>query len=220
MLKNTIICAITILLLFACNRVEKKQTENTAIANDSAKIKPEQDTLASVTQADSDVYYNAVNTELKEEFNDSLLANFSDLSTEDKFVFNVPKGNINKTTSVFQIFNNAGELIYESKFQTSYLANGYDLRHIRNDDEMEKYILSKAKEILDRDSFVVIPDKNKMDADDILNWPKEDFIDYDAFIECRNNKTPLFTISRGEEDTTYIGYSKKLKKAVDITGCC
>ncbi|WP_316633908.1 hypothetical protein [uncultured Flavobacterium sp.] len=221
MLKNTIICSITILLFFACNRAEKKQTENTSIANDSTKnIKPEQDSLDSSKKPDSIVYFNASNTVIKEEFKDSLFTKFSDLLSDDKFTFIVPKGNINKTTSVLKIFNNTGELIYEKSFETSYLINGYDLEYIKSDQELEKYILTKAKEVLDIESFYDVSNKNKLKEDDILGQSKDEFIDYNTFIECQNDKRPLFIISLSEEDTTYIGYSKKQKKAVEIIGCC
>ncbi|WP_337965422.1 hypothetical protein [uncultured Flavobacterium sp.] len=221
MLRNTLICLVTILCFYACNRAEKQQTEKASIASDSLKnIEPKEDTLNSVVKTSETVYYDASNTVLKEEFRDSLFAKFSDLSTDDKFIFNVPKGNINKTTSVLQIFNNAGEMIYEKSFETYYLINGYDLEFIKSDAELEKYILTKAKDVLSKESFQNVSDKNEMKKDDIFGQSKDDFLDYDAFIDCQNDKRPLFIISLGEEDTTYIGYSKKLKKAVDIIGCC
>ncbi|MBF4515826.1 hypothetical protein IRZ71_05705 [Flavobacterium sp. ANB] len=220
MLKNTLICFLSILFLYACNRNEKLQSEKTVVANDSLKnIKPT-DTLSSAVKVHETVYFNASNTTIKEEFRDSLFTKFSDLSTDDKFTLNVPKGNINKTTSVLKIFNNGGEMIYEKSFDTYHLINGYDLEYIKSDEELEKYMLNRAKEILSVESFTDISDKNEIKKDDVLGQSKERFINYDAFIECQNNKTPLFTISLGEEDTTYIGYSKKLKKAVDIIDCC
>jgi len=78
----------------------------------------------------------------------------------------------------------------------------------------------RAEEILNTESFVNVSDKNETKQDDVLGQSKDDFLNYDAFIDCQNDKRPLFTISLGEEDTTYIGYSKKLQKAVDIIGCC
>ena len=63
-------------------------------------------------------------------------------------------------------------------------------------------------------------DSRKIGKDDIFGQPKDEFMNYDVFIECQNDKRPLFPISLAEEDMTYIGYSKKLKKAVDIIGCC
>lgn len=216
MYKNTLICFLSILLFYACNKVEKKPIKKTAIVSDTLSQK---DTLT-VAHPPAEVYFDPVNTVIKEEFKDSLSAKFSDLTTEDKFIITVPKGNINETTSVFQIFNSIGELIYEKSFQTRYIANGYHLIHIKNDEEMEKYILTTAKEMVDPDSLTDISDKNEIGKDDIFGQPKDEFMNYDVFIECQNDKRPLFPISLAEEDMTYIGYSKKLKKAVDIIGCC
>ena len=216
MYKNTLIFFLSILLFYACNKVEKKPIKNTAIVSDTLSQKD----TSTVAHPPAEVYFDPVNTVIKEEFKDSLSAKFSDLSTEDKFIITVPKGNINETTSVFQIFNSIGELIYEKSFKTRYMANGYHLIHIKNDEEMEKYILTEAKEMVDPNSFTDISDKNEIERDGVLGQSKDDFMNYDAFIECQNDKRPLFSISLAEEDMTYIGYSKKLKKVVDIIGCC
>lgn len=219
MFKNTLICYVTILCFYACNRFEKKQTEKTSMANDTLKnITPKEDTLNFVQNSDSIVYSKFNNSIIKEKYKDSIFTKFSDLLTNDKFIFTVSKGNINHTTSVLKIFNNAGELLYETSFTTRYMANGYELENIKNDAEMVKYILNKAKQILEKDSFMYISNETKKDG--VLGQSKEEFMDYDTFIECENNKRPLFIISLGEEDTTYIGYSKKQKKAVDIISCC
>ncbi|KRB55605.1 hypothetical protein [Flavobacterium sp. Root186] len=217
MYKNTLVLFLSILLFYSCNKTEKKPIKNTVAINDTLSKK---DTSTVVQTTEKDVYFDYSNTVIKEEFKDSLSAKFSDLSTEDKFIITVPKGNINETISVFQIFNSIGELIYEKSFQTRYIANGYHLIYIKNDEEMEKYILTSAKEMVDPDSFTDISDKNEIGKDDVLGQSKDEFMNYDAFIECQNDKRPLFSISLAEEDTTYIGYSKKLKKAVDIIGCC
>jgi hypothetical protein len=216
MYKNTLVSFLSILLFYACNKAEKKPVKKTAIVSNTVSQK---DTLNAVLTT-TEVYFDYSNTVIKEEFKDSLSAKFSDLSTEDKFIITVPKGNINETTSVFQIFNSIGELIYEKSFQTRYIANGYHLIYIKNDEEMEKYILTEAKEMVDPNSFTDISDKNEIEKDDVLGQSKDEFMNYDAFIECQNDKRPLFSISLAEEDMTYIGYSKKRKKAVDIIGCC
>ncbi|MDR6762122.1 hypothetical protein J2Y38_002333 [Flavobacterium sp. 2755] len=216
MYKNTLVVFLSILLFYACNKVEKKPIKKTAIVSDTLSQKD----TSTVAHPPAEVYFDPVNTVIKEEFKDSLSAKFSDLSTEDKFIITVPKGNINETTSVFQIFNSVGELIYEKSFKTRYMANGYHLIHIKNDEEMEKYILTEAKEMVDPNSFTDISDKNEIEKDGVLGQSKDDFMNYDAFIECQNDKRPLFSISLAEEDMTYIGYSKKLKKVVDIIGCC
>ena len=221
MFKNTALFFLSILFFYSCNHFDKQQNKITTIANDSLKnSKQKEDTLNSVAKAPETVYFDATNTTIKEDFSDSLSTKFSNLSTNDKFIFKLPKGNINKTTSVLQIFNNTGEMIYEKSFRTFYLINGYDLEFIKSDEELEKYILKRAEEILNTESFVNVSDKNEIKQDDVLGQSKDDFLNYDAFIDCQNDKRPLFTISLGEEDTTYIGYSKKLQKAVDIIGCC
>lgn len=221
MFKNTIILFLSILAFCACNRVEKQQNETIINAKDSSKnVKPKQDTLNSVL-THSVVYFDYTNTVIKEEFRDSLFTKFSDLSTDDKFTFYVPAGNINDTKSVLRIFNNDDELIYEKSFQTSELIYGYDLEDIKSDEELEIYILSKAKETLTMDSFNDITDKEKIIKEDgILDQPEDSFENYKVFIECQNDKRPLFCISLAEEDITFIGYSKKLKKVVDIIYCC
>lgn len=220
MFKNTIIYCIIILSFYACNRVEKQQNKTTVAVKDSSEnVKPKQDTLKVLTH--SVVYFDYKNTVLKEEFRDSLFTKFSDLSTDDKFTLYVPEGNINNTKSVFKIFNNADELIYEKSFQTSELIYGYDLEDIKSDEELEKYILSRAKEKLAIDSFTDITDKDEIiEKDGILNQPEDRFENYKVFIECQKDKRPLFCISLAEEDITFIGYSKKLKKVVDIIYCC
>lgn len=183
-------------------------------------MKPKQDTLNSVLTR-SVVYFDYTNTEIKEEFRDSLFTKFSDLAKDDKFTFYVPKGNINNTKSVLKIFNDTGELIYEKSFQTSELIYGYDLEDIKSDEELEKYILDRAKKTLTMDSFTDITDKEKiMKEDGILDQPEDSYENYKVFIECQKDKRPLFCISLAEEDITFIGYSKKLKKVVDIIYCC
>ncbi|SHL32241.1 hypothetical protein [Flavobacterium chilense] len=220
MFKNTLFFFLAILFFYACNRSEKHEIKKTAIAHDSLKdIQTKKDTLNTVKTIET-VYFDDSNTVIREQFKDSVFAKFSDLSTDDKFIFTIPKGNINQTTSVFQIFNNAGQLIYERSFTTRYIVNGYDLEFIKSDEELEKNILNRAKEILDINSLTDISDKNEIKKDPVLGESRENFENYDVFIECQNDKRPLFSISLAEEDTSYIGYSKKLKKAVSVISCC
>ncbi|WP_374175325.1 hypothetical protein [Flavobacterium tructae] len=217
MFKNIIIACISILSLYACNRIEKRQNKTAINLSDS--LKP-QDTVVSVPTKEA-IYFNYSNTVLHEEFRDSISIKFSDLLIDDKFTFYVPEGNINKTKSILKIFNDAGELLYEKSFQTSELIYGYDLEDIKTDEELEKYILDKAREVLADNSFIDITDKEKIaEEGGILNQPADSFENYKVFTECQNEKRSLFCIGLAEEDITFIGYSKRLQKVVDIIYCC
>ncbi|KAF2508088.1 hypothetical protein [Flavobacterium foetidum] len=216
MFKNNLISCILILCIFSCNRVEKKTSPSPKDSLENAK----EDSSQIATKAPNEEYFDYSNTVINEEFNDSIFAKFSDLSSEDKFTLNIPVGNIKETITVFKIFNSAGEVIYEKSFQTSYIINGYHLIHIKSDEELERYILDRAREILNADNLTDISNRSEIKDDPVLGAAPEDFIDYNAFLECQKEKRPLFAISLAEEDTTYLGYSDKLQKVVEVTACC
>ncbi|WP_166923172.1 hypothetical protein [Flavobacterium poyangense] len=218
MLKNIVICFLFIFSFSACKRTDKQDNKTATIVSDTLKNTQEQkaDTLAAEQESDSVVYSNFNATIIKEVFKDSLAAKFSSLETDDIFSITVPKGNINHTKTAIRIFNNAGELLYENIFTTRYLANGYELKTIKNDAEMGEYILSKAKAILALENFTDTSNEELMKEDGYFTQSKEEYENYAVFMECQKEKRPLFSISLGEEDLTYIGYSRKLKKVVDI----
>lgn len=221
MLKKVIIGYLGILFFYACNRDDKKQIKavtNTVKTTKSLTSKQDSLTSAPIKEV---VYFNYSNTEIKEEFRDSIFTKFSNLALDDKFTFYVPKGNINRTKSVLRIYNDLGELIYEKSFQTYNLINGYDLQDIKTDEELEKYILDKARDILANNSFVDITNKEEIiKQDGILNQPEDRFENYKVFTECQNDRRPLFCIGLAEEDITFIGYSRRLKKVIDLIYCC
>jgi hypothetical protein len=109
-------------------------------------------------------------------------------------------------------------LIYEKTFVTRELANGYALSEIKNDVQMEKYMFSQAKAILNSEAFEFLD--NLSPENGVLNFPKEDFENHDVFLECKNEKRPLFCICLSEEDITNIGFSTKHMKVFDIVYCC
>ncbi len=220
MLKKIIISCL-ILSFYACNKSDKQQNKAVKNTIDSTKSLTSKQNSRISAPIKEVVYFNYTNTEIKEEFRDSIFTNFSSLSSNDKFTFYVPKGNINTTESILKIFNEVDELIYIKSFQTSNLINGYDLEYIKTDEELEKYILGKARDVLANVSFVDITNKEEIiKQDGILNQPEDSFENYKAFIECQNDRRPLFCIGLAEEDITFIGYSRRLKKVVDIIYCC
>lgn len=199
----------------SCKKEDKKEQVLIKIDNETSVVV--QDTLANVEK-------NILRNDLKDvvihnEFRDSLNIKFSNLETDDKFVFELPEGNINNTTSSIKIYNSENILIYKKEFKTREIINGYaiDDRYYTNQ-EIEAYILNEAKLILSKDSFVDL--EKDIGKGEILDQEKESFENYSVFTECKNEKRPLFVIGLAEEDITYIGYSSKKNKVFDIIYCC
>jgi hypothetical protein len=164
-------------------------------------------------------YYDYKNTKLKNDFTDTLRIHFSNDTTLDCFTLYVPKGNINKTKSTFKISTKDGKVIYENTFTTSGLVDGYGTYKIKNDEEMEKYVLSEAKDKLSRDGFIDL--NNLTEKDGIINQAKkDDYLNYDVFLECKKDKRPLFQFGLEEENIEILGYSKKSNKVVVVITCC
>lgn len=163
-------------------------------------------------------YFDYRNTIVNHEFSDTIFMCFSDDSVADCFTFYMPTGNINKTQCVLRITSNTGELIYENIFTTSDIVNGYSTHGIKNDEEMEKYVLEEAKSVLNKESFCYLD--NPEEDSIIKQTPKEEIKDYETFIECKNDNRPLFCLRLHEEDITFMGFSKKKGKVVDLIYCC
>lgn len=160
-------------------------------------------------------YFDYSNTVMNEDFSQSIQHHFSDTQSKDTFTLSFPKGNINNTETTLKIVKANGELILEKKFKTRELINGYDLREITNDIQMETYIIDKAKNVVSNDSFEVIgKDEPFIETD------KEEYENYDVYLECKKEHRPLFSLHLGEEDTTQMGYSVKLQKVIDVLYCC
>ncbi len=163
------------------------------------------------------VYFDYKNTSLDQDFNDTLFCKFSNDSVNDRFSFSVPKGNISDTKAILRITTKAGLIIYEHIFGTYELASGYHLETVRTDNEMRAYILDLAKDLLPGG----IIDPNNLDKNNYLSQAtKEDFIDYETFVETKLKNRKLFFYNLHEESGTFLGYSGKEKKVVEVAGCC
>ena len=219
-----IIVFLTVLLLISCNsNVENKsKSRKESKAVNSLRVKkesllPEEMKVNKTVEESEDPYYH-YHTILKKEFKDSINEHFSSLVKKDRFTFYMPKGNIDSTESILRIYTYEGELIYEKKFETHELINGYDLEFIKNEFQMQKYILKKAKGALDKSSF---DNLDKMEEYGIIAQSQpEDFENYATYVECKKEKRFLFWIHLGEEDGTCIGFSKKQNKVLDVIYCC
>lgn len=170
------------------------------------------------TETKETEYFDYQNTIIHHEFSDTVFVHFSDDSVADCFTFYMPSGNINKTQCVLRITSNTGELIYENIFTTSDIVNGYSTYDIKNDKEMERYVLEEARTVLDKESFCYIKDEE--DDSFIRQTPKEEIKDYETFLECKTGNRPLFILRLHEENITFMGYSKKKNKVVDLIYCC
>jgi hypothetical protein len=204
------IFVLTLLTLVSCNQTADQQTTKSA---DTASVKEDS------TNSYTPTYYDYKKTSLSSGYRDSLYAKFSSDTTEDCFILNVPKGLVTETKTTLCIVTKQGEIIYEHTFPTSDLINGYATEEIKTDKEMELYILSEAKSILDQNSF---RDLNKLTEEDgIINQTDKDgYENYDVFIECKNDRRPLYCYGLQEEDIRFLGYSRKLKKVVIVLTCC
>ncbi len=213
------------LFLFSCSSpAEPERSGETKFSDASNAEKviriPEdlKDKTAASSENDPENPYYKYNTVLKTAFNDSVYAHFSDLKGKDFFTFHMPAGNIDSTESVLRIYSPKGDLIYEKKFVTSYMINGYDLEFIKNETEMQKYMLKKANSMLDKFSFTNLSNVDKYSL--FSQMKPEDYENYAVYLECKKDKRPVFGIGLAEEDVTFIGFSKKQQKVVDIIYCC
>ncbi len=188
---------IALVCLLSCKHVDKGTSKGTA-------------------GTDSTGVFDYSKTELSDEFRDSTFHCFSKADSKDKFTFYVPKGNIKTTKAILMVRDAENNLVFSDTIATEELINGYDLDEIKTGEQMQKAILTRAKSILDANSFI----------DDISSEPffknlsDEEFMDHNVFNECQTDKRPLFILSLEEENITYYGYSKILHKVVAIAGCC
>ena len=179
-----------ILLLFivlSCKKEAKKEQVPIKKVTDTSVV--EQDTSINIKkEVKRNDYKNVV---IHKEFKDSLNIKFSNLESDDKFVFEIPEGNINTTTSSIKIYNSENELIYKKEFQTREIINGYaiDDRYY-SDEEIENYILEEAKLMLSKDSFVNLD--TDIEKGGMLDREKNEFENYLVFTECKNEKKTTF----------------------------
>lgn len=214
---------ILIFLLFSCSR------QNSSIGNEkqpeenSSEIIPKTNggstSEESVEMKNMDnEFFDCSNTQLKENVFDTASAYFSSPLSKDLFSFFVPKGNINETTSILRIMTTTKKLLYELKFSTRELVNGYALSEIKQEHEMVAYILKKTHDVLDKSSFI---DFNNLDKESYLNQvPPEEFQNYPVLKEIKTDKRFIFLLAREEENIIYFGYDKITQKVVEIYTCC
>ena len=218
-IKFTSIIITVILVIFSCadNNLEGKNKKQVKIENNS-EINSKIETDSIKNNYDNkenfeDEHFDYSNIIINSTFIDTLKVNFSNKINKDLFIFTMPKGNITKTKSSIKIFDNSGKLIFEYTFETSCLMNGYDLVGIKNQSELNNYINTKAEEILDLKSF-------DFSYTNELFEIKDNFENYNVFLECKKEKLPLFTFYLSEENSHTIGYSTKMKKVFNIYSCC
>lgn len=165
------------------------------------------------------VYFDYSNTQLKNTYTDTLITNFSNNNDKDSFIVNLNSGNINKSKAVFRIKNFHNLIIYEKEFYVSDLVNGYDLISIKTDEQMESYIVDKAKSFLSTENFS-FPSNLKESDGILLQSNQEDFRDYDTYLKCKTENRPVFSYGLNEENISFIGYSAKHNKVFEFLYCC
>lgn len=226
MTKNSSIILVFILVLISCNRNENQQVSNEIKNGNSLKYdkienadyKNDAKKIAAEDEETLDEYYNYKNVSLKKDYKDSISMCFSDADNKDLFTFYVPKGNISNTYSILTIRNNQKKIIFELKFNTYELINGYATLVIKNDNQMIKYLLAQAQNVLNPDSFLNF---NKLDKESYFNdLQKDEYYDYNTLEEVKRDNRLIFILSREEENTIYYGFSKEKKKVIEIYGCC
>ena len=159
------------------------------------------------------VYFDYKNTQLEKDFNDTIYATFSNDTLKDCFTIEVPKGNINKTKTIIRIKNTKRTIIYEHIFLTSDLVNGYETDRIKSDSLMAKYVLTQASNIFKEG---IINPKKKTRGLDLSDMKIDQFENYNVYLEVKKSKRNFFHYMLNEESHFYLGYSKKLKKVVEI----
>src|SRR6185437_6889201 len=142
----------------------------------TAEVSSKKDsTVASSSDERSEKPFDYNNTVISEDFSDTAWNIFSDSVKKDCFSLIVPKGNIKTTTSTLRITNAKGNVIYEDKFATTDLIDGNSISDIKNDKEMEAYLLQTAKQLINQ-TFIV-PAK-------LIAKPDSDFENLKVFMEA------------------------------------
>jgi hypothetical protein len=192
------------LVVLACSLSKEKQTET-------------DDTLKTQVEQNPEKPFDFSATVLVEGYVDSLYHAFSNDSTSDLFILQMPAGNINGTKTRLCILSTDGKTIYEHQFSTAELINGYDLVDIRTEDQMSQYLLGQAQSIL-KDAFF---DPNNLPEMSFLGQLDErEKGDYPYFFECKKKKRYIFSYGLQEENMFYLGYSDKEGKTVKVVECC
>lgn len=162
-------------------------------------------------------YFDDSATVLIEDFNDTAYQFFSDSSSNDMFVFHIPKGHISKTRARIDIINSKGESVYWEEFPSNAIVYGYATSGVKNDSEMLALFLEYANEMLDTSSFIKA---EKRGSYFLETSTYDEFQDYGTFKECGKEKRKLFVISLYEEYIRYLGFSRKKKDVVVVIDCC
>ena len=208
MTRNILLFILILVLQLSCTQTIKKQDVNSV---DSTSQKKETDIST------TPIYFDYKNTLLTEGYIDTAFANFSSDTSKDCFTISVPKGLIIETKTTIRIISMQGKVIYEHIFPTSDLVNGYATEDIKSDLEMQKYVLTVAKSLL-KDG---LQQPSQLSEDSYLNQAtKEDFNNYDVFVDIKNTNKFMLHYCLNEESHYYLGYSIKKKKVVEIIYCC
>jgi hypothetical protein len=211
-------------MLIGCNNSysNKNKLSNKPVDSDSEVVEISEDSINQKTNSssqdipDKEPEIFNYNTIISKNYSDTAHHFFTNKKTKDRFVFIMPKGNIDNTISTIKILNSENIVLFEKSFETYYLINGYDLYEIKSDNEMMAYVYRKAKEIISDKKF----DKsNELKNSYITQMAKDDFLDYDTFLYCQSNGSWLFTLSLGEEDNTTYGFNPK-KGVMPLISCC
>ena len=200
--------SLTLFSLLSCTQTATKQN---IISNDTADLGND------IVNSYVPTYFDYKNTRLAEDYTDTAFARFSSDTTEDRFTLYVPKGLVTASKTTVRITTKQGEIIYEHAFPTSDLINGYATEEIKSDIEMEKYVLDEAKTLLKGALFAT----NELPEESYLSQAKkEDFENYDVFIDLKTAGRVVFHYRLNEESNYYLAYSIKQKKVVKIIDCC
>ncbi|MDQ3108849.1 MAG: hypothetical protein M3R17_03050 [Bacteroidota bacterium] len=212
MKKHFLVILPVYFLLFSCNGNRDGEKQSNSLHKD--------DTAASSISKNASVdphYFDYSKTVLTREFADTVFAKFSSATSDDRFTFFVPKGNINDTKSVLRITNERGDVIYENIFPTRDLVYGYGTSEVKTEKEMVEYILEDAGDILQAG----ILDPNDKREDSFLNqFTADNFDRKDVYDEVKNSRRMLFHYRLNNESNFVLGFSEKGKAVVTIFTCC
>lgn len=240
--KHTSIYSLILLYLFvSCSEnktTEKEKSETNERMKKSAvyplqqyfvMYKMEKEMIVAMNEIENKVvisdaeFFDYSETKLKKSYSDTAYGKFSDNDSKDRFTFFVPGGLISETNSALRVTNVKEELVYEHVFPTSELINGYALAEIKNDEQMENYLLVRANSFI-RHGFIDLNELGKGELGSheyLLNEAlPEGFENYEAFQEAKKDRRLMLCYSLHEEDIYFLVYSKELKKAVRVYYCC
>jgi hypothetical protein len=197
----------TIFLILLVNLLSCKENSNKSddLQDHTQELKPKPEA-------------NYTDISLENDFSSERSVYFSDVDKQDKFTLNVPAGRIYDTYSSLQILSMDGQELFTLKFKTIELINGYEAELIVNKADFQTYFMEKAKDVLHPESFFNF--NNLPNESYLKGLTEQDFYDFVTLTEIKAENRFIFVFTKQEEDILYYGYSKKLRKVVEIYGCC